>query len=100
VDHAANVYKHRRGTLMTALGKRGIRAHGRTGFNVWIPVLEEARIVHELAERGWSVASGERFRLNSPPGIRVTTAALAPPQAESFADSLAEVMRPASSGLA
>jgi DNA-binding transcriptional MocR family regulator len=98
--HAANVYEHRRTALLAALGTRGISAHGRTGFNIWIPVNEETRTVHDLVQRGWSVTPGERFRLNSPPGIRVTTAALAPPQAESFADSLAEVLRRASTGLA
>jgi DNA-binding transcriptional MocR family regulator len=90
--HAANVYRQRREALLGAISKRGIQTHGRSGFNIWIPVPEEARVVHSLAASGWAVASGERFRLRTPPGIRVTTATLAPADADTLGQALSEVL--------
>jgi DNA-binding transcriptional MocR family regulator len=89
---AAGIYAQRREALLAALRARDIDAYGRTGLNVWIPVREEHRVTHGLAERGWAVAAGERFRIASPPAIRVTTATLTPPDAERFADALSEVV--------
>ena len=40
---AAEIYAQRRSALLAALAGRGIVAHGRSGFNVWIPVRDEAR---------------------------------------------------------
>jgi DNA-binding transcriptional MocR family regulator len=85
----AEVYAQRRGALLEALGAHGIAAAGRSGVNVWIPVREETAIVQALATRGWAVAAGERFRIKSAPGIRVTTSALAPDDARRFAVDLA-----------
>ena len=42
-----------------------------------------------LAERGWAVGAGERFRYRTAPGIRVTTAALQPAEAGRLADDIA-----------
>jgi DNA-binding transcriptional MocR family regulator len=97
---AAEIYAQRRAALVAALAARGIDARGRSGLNVWVPVSEESLVTHALAERGWAVAAGERFRIASPPGIRVTTAALTPPEIDRFADALADVMRPSSRGSA
>jgi DNA-binding transcriptional MocR family regulator len=92
---ASDTYAERRGALIDALAANGITAHGRSGLNVWIPVREETTTVQALADRGWAVAAGERFRLHSPPAIRVTTAALTPPDARRFAADLAASVRPA-----
>jgi DNA-binding transcriptional MocR family regulator len=92
---AADIYAARRTALLHALQARAVPAHGRSGFNVWVPVREEARTVRALAERGWAVAAGERFRIASPPGIRVTAAALTPTDAERLAADLAAALRPA-----
>lgn len=97
---AADIYAQRRTALLDALASRGIEARGRSGLNVWVPVREESVVTHGLAVRGWAVAAGERFRVASPPGIRVTIATLTPPDTERFADALAEVMRPSSRGSA
>ena len=97
---AAETYAQRRTALLDALASRGIEAHGRSGLHVWVPVLEESAVTHGLAERGWAVAPGERFRVASPPGIRVTIATLASPDTERFADALADVMRPSARGSA
>jgi DNA-binding transcriptional MocR family regulator len=90
---AEEVYAERRTALIEALAAHEIRAHGRSGFNVWIPVREETATVQALADRGWAVAAGERFRVQSPPAIRVTTSALPPAEARRFAADLAASVR-------
>ncbi|HVQ16823.1 MAG TPA: aminotransferase class I/II-fold pyridoxal phosphate-dependent enzyme [Vicinamibacterales bacterium] len=90
---AAEIYAERRRALIEALAAHEIRAQGRSGFNVWIPVREETSTVQTLAERGWAVAAGERFRVQSPPAIRVTTSALRPAEATRFAADLAATVR-------
>jgi DNA-binding transcriptional MocR family regulator len=91
---AAEAYAERRHALLDALAAQDIVAHGRSGFNVWIPVREETAAVQMLAEHGWAVAAGERFRLRSAPAIRVTTSALLPADARRFAADLAAALRP------
>ncbi|HXH23781.1 MAG TPA: hypothetical protein VNI78_00945, partial [Vicinamibacterales bacterium] len=73
---AGEIYAQRRGALLAALAERGIAAHGRSGFHVWVPVRAETAAVQILAARGWAVAAGERFRLRSGPAVRITTSAL------------------------
>jgi DNA-binding transcriptional MocR family regulator len=89
---ATEVYRHRRQALLSALRGHGIDAHGRAGFNVWIPVRDEAPVVQALAECGWAVMAGERFRLRTPPAIRVTVSALEPLDAQRFAGDLQRAM--------
>jgi DNA-binding transcriptional MocR family regulator len=90
---AADVYAQRRQALIDALAAHTITAYGRSGLNVWIPVREETATVQALAERGWGVAAGERFRLRSVPAIRVTTSALVPEEAQRFAADFAAALR-------
>lgn len=97
---AAEVYAERRHALIDALAARDIHAHGRSGFNVWIPVREETATVQALADRGWAVVAGERFRLKSPQAIRVTTSALLPEEARRFAGDLAAAIHPRATALA
>jgi DNA-binding transcriptional MocR family regulator len=97
---AAATYAERREALLHALGRRGIEAHGRSGLNVWIPVREETAVVASLAAAGFGLRAGERYRLKSPPAVRVTTAALRPEEAEPLASALARILageRPARS---
>jgi DNA-binding transcriptional MocR family regulator len=89
---AADIYRQRRESLLSALSARGIEAHGRSGLNVWIPMREEAHTVQALLEKGWAVTPGERFRLQTPPAIRATSAALKPQDADRFASDLADVL--------
>jgi hypothetical protein len=49
--------------------------------------------VRELLVQGWAVSPGERYRFRSPPGIRITTAALEPDEAEGVADAIAALGR-------
>jgi DNA-binding transcriptional MocR family regulator len=88
---AAEVYAQRRTALVTALAARGLAAYGRSGFNVWVPVRHEAPVVQALADAGWAVMAGERFRLRSPPAIRITTSSLRPADADRLAADLAAI---------
>jgi len=94
VREAARVVGERRRALLRALAARGIEARGRSGFNVWIPVPAEGAVVQGLLGDGWAVAPGERFRIASPPAIRVTVAGLETADAERFAEDLAARLRP------
>ncbi|MEX0868401.1 MAG: aminotransferase class I/II-fold pyridoxal phosphate-dependent enzyme [Nitriliruptoraceae bacterium] len=91
LERAAAAYTERRTALLEALADHVIVAHGASGLNVWIPVVEEVPVVQALAARGWAVQAGEPFRIISEPGIRVTVAALEADAARAFADDLADV---------
>jgi len=86
---AERVYGERRNALVSALAARGIDASGDSGLGVWVPLADEAAAVRELLVQGWAVGPGERFRFRSAPGIRITTAALEPNEAERLADAIA-----------
>jgi DNA-binding transcriptional MocR family regulator len=92
---ANEAYAARRDALVRALAAHGVAAHGRSGLNVWVPVPEEAAVVTALAHEGWAVRAGERYRLRSGPAVRVTTAALAPRDADRLAAALVRILRPA-----
>jgi DNA-binding transcriptional MocR family regulator len=87
-------YRRRRETLVGALAARGIPAHGRSGLNVWVPVAEEGAVVQWLLGTGWAVLPGERFRLRSRPGIRVTVSTLDEAEAERLAGDVAAALAP------
>jgi len=91
---AAETYAARRDAMVRALAAHGIEAHGRSGLNVWVPVLEEAATMAALADGGWAVRAGERYRLKSGPAVRITTAGLAPRDADHLAAALAGSLRP------
>ena len=86
---AAATYREKREGLIAALGARGIAARGASGLNVWIPVAEESALVSHLAAAGWAVRAGERYRLRTPPAVRVTVAALRKAEIERLADDVA-----------
>ena len=90
----AGRYGERRDALLDALLERGVRAHGRSGMNVWLPVPDETVAVARLLQSGWAVAPGARFRISSPPGVRVTVSPLAPDDVGPLADALAASVRP------
>jgi DNA-binding transcriptional MocR family regulator len=94
------IYAQRRNAALAALGARNVEAHGCSGFNIWVPVRDEAGVVRALADRGWAVAAGERFRIQAAPAIRITVSALQPADADRLAGDLAEALRPAATGFA
>jgi DNA-binding transcriptional MocR family regulator len=89
LTRATKTYSERRAALVASLADHGIPAHGDSGLGVWVPLEEEVAVVQGLLERGWAVSAGERFRFNTPPGIRITTTNLEPGEAEELAASLA-----------
>jgi DNA-binding transcriptional MocR family regulator len=95
LKRAAETYTERREAVVRALAAHGIPARARSGLNVWVPVPEEAAVVTGLAHEGWAVRAGERYRLRSGPAVRVTSATLAPREAERLAAACARILRPA-----
>jgi DNA-binding transcriptional MocR family regulator len=91
---ASEIYAHRRNAVVAALRQHEVVVTAASGFNLWIPVRDEADTVRALADRGWVVAAGERFRIRSGPGIRVTVATLQPTDAHRFAADVAAALRP------
>lgn len=85
-------YARRRGALAGALRSYGIRCAEGTGMNLWVPVRDESAVVNGLRTQGWWVAAGARFRIAAPTGVRITTAALAPADAERLAADFAAVL--------
>jgi DNA-binding transcriptional MocR family regulator len=90
---AEQSYAERRAALVSALAARRIEAMGDTGLGVWVPFADEAAAVRELLVQGWAVSPGERYRFHSPPGIRITTTALEPSEAEQLAEAIAGLGR-------
>jgi DNA-binding transcriptional MocR family regulator len=95
--HAAGVYAERGEALRSALRGHGITASGRSGFTCWVPVADEDGVASSLAEAGWAVAPGQRFRIAAPSGVRISYATLAAAGAASFASDFAHALahRPA-----
>ncbi|MGC0415717.1 aminotransferase class I/II-fold pyridoxal phosphate-dependent enzyme [Embleya sp. AB8] len=90
---ARETYRVRRRGLIEALRERGVTAVGPTGINVWIEVPDETAAVAGLLARGWAVAPGARFRITSPPGLRITVATLTTEEIEPLADAVAAAVR-------
>jgi DNA-binding transcriptional MocR family regulator len=90
---AAEVYAARGAALRSALRGYGITASGRSGFTCWVPVPDEDGVASSLAEAGWAVAPGQRFRIAAPPGVRISFATLEAADAASFAADFARALR-------
>ncbi|UGQ12880.1 aminotransferase class I/II-fold pyridoxal phosphate-dependent enzyme [Yinghuangia sp. ASG 101] len=91
IEHARTAYTERRAWLVDALARRGVTGYGRSGINVWVPVRDEVVAVAELLARGWLVAPGKRFRIDSGPAVRITVARLMRDEADALADAVAAV---------
>ncbi|MFE9367540.1 aminotransferase class I/II-fold pyridoxal phosphate-dependent enzyme [Streptomyces sp. NPDC006978] len=92
VADASRTYTTRRDALRAALEEHGIASHGASGLNVWVPVRDESAVVNALRTRDWWTAAGTRFRIASPPGVRVTTATLTPEESTLLAADLADAL--------
>jgi DNA-binding transcriptional MocR family regulator len=86
---AGEAYAERREALIGALAEHGVKAHGRSGMNVWVRVREEAPIVRAMLDGGWLVLAGEHFRIRTTPGIRITISTLKDGEAEEIARLIA-----------
>jgi DNA-binding transcriptional MocR family regulator len=94
LEQAERIYARRREALLYALAEHGIAATGRSGFNVWVPVPDEASVANRLLHAGWAVAQGARYRIASPPAIRITCAALPETEAPRLAAAVAQAFQP------
>jgi DNA-binding transcriptional MocR family regulator len=90
---AAQVYARRGEALRSALRDHGIAASGRSGFTCWVRVRDEDGVASSLAEAGWAVAPGQRFRVAASPGVRISFATLGADDAASFAADFARALR-------
>lgn len=88
---AAAHYAARRRALIEALAEHGVAAVGDSGLNVWVPVAAEEPVVTNLAQRGWWVRPGARFRIDTAPAVRITVATLEPAEIVRLAADIAAV---------
>jgi DNA-binding transcriptional MocR family regulator len=92
VRDAEVAYTRNRELLCTALADRGVTSRGKSGLNVWIPVSDETGSITRLLSAGWAAAPGTRFRIDSPPGMRITISGLAADDIGALADAIAEAV--------
>lgn len=92
VHKAEGVYTRNRNLLHAALGDRGVPSHGRSGLNVWIPVPDETVAITRLLGAGWAAAPGTRFRIGTPPGMRITISGVDATEIDPLADAVAEAL--------
>ncbi|GAA3907849.1 aminotransferase class I/II-fold pyridoxal phosphate-dependent enzyme [Actinoplanes auranticolor] len=87
-------YDRRRRSLREALAVRGVRARGATGINIWVNVDDETRMVATLRDAGYAVAPGSLFRMEAPPGVRMTVSPIDDSAIETVADEVAAAAHP------
>ena len=92
VHKAEAGYTRNRTLLRAALTDRGVTSHGRSGLNVWIPVPDETVAITRLLSAGWAAAPGTRFRIGTPPGMRITVANLVAGEIDPLADAVADAV--------
>jgi DNA-binding transcriptional MocR family regulator len=92
VHKAEAIYTRNRALLHAALADRGVTSHGRSGLNVWIPVPDETVAITRLLGAGWAAAPGTRFRIDTPPGMRITVSSLDAAEIDPLADAVAEAL--------
>jgi DNA-binding transcriptional MocR family regulator len=89
IRHASQTYAQRRAAFVAALRKRRIETVSRCGIHVWVPVMEEGAVIQGLLNAGWAVRAGERFRIKSPPAIRIMTSRLPVEDSDRLASEIA-----------
>jgi DNA-binding transcriptional MocR family regulator len=98
IELARDSYARRRTALRTALAERGLASAGKTGLNVWLPVPDETAAVARLRDSGYAVAPGSRFRLATPPAVRITVSPLSDRDIEPLADAVRDAVDGAAPG--
>lgn len=89
VERGAAAYTERRVALLEALAERGITAHGRSGLNVWADVEDEQSTQRALLDAGWAASVGERYRLRTPPAVRISIGSMQAHDAPGVAEAVA-----------
>jgi DNA-binding transcriptional MocR family regulator len=88
VAKAETVYARNRALLQAALADRGVASSGRSGLNVWVPVPDETAAITRLLSSGWAAAPGTRFRIGTPPGMRITVSSIDAGEIDPLADAI------------
>ncbi|MFZ3270323.1 MAG: GntR family transcriptional regulator, partial [Mycobacterium sp.] len=65
---------------------------GRSGLNVWVPVPDETAAITRLLNAGWAAAPGTRFRIGTPPGMRITVSSIDADDIDPLADAVTEAL--------
>lgn len=86
----AQTYSSRRERLIAALHDGGVQAWGPSGLNVWIPVGDEQAAVSAAQRAGYAIRAAGRYRLSSPPAVRVTISMLDDDQIDELSRALIE----------
>lgn len=94
LQRASEIYAERRERFIQALAQHRIDITAPAGLNVWIPVADETTTAQALLARGWAIAPGAPYRLQSSPAIRVTVSTLQATEADELADAIASAQRP------
>jgi len=92
VARAETVYSRNRALLRAALADRGVASCGRSGLNVWVPVPDETAVITSLLGAGWAAAPGTRFRIGTPPGMRITVSGIDADEIDPLADAVATAL--------
>jgi DNA-binding transcriptional MocR family regulator len=92
VQQAGKTYRARYRYMQDALRKIGIETIGSAGLNIWIPCDEEAPVAQSLMSSGWRIRTGADFTLETPPGFRVTTAAMTEAMTDRFVQDLQQAL--------
>jgi DNA-binding transcriptional MocR family regulator len=92
VAKAETVYSRNRALLRAALADRGVASCGRSGLNVWVPVPDETAAITGLLGAGWAAAPGTRFRIGTPPGMRITVSSIDADEIDPLADAVAAAL--------
>ena len=88
-ENARAAYAQRRELMIGALDRFGLESYGQTGLNVWVPVPDVDLAVREALDRGYAIRSGERFRHQAEPGVRITISMVDESAADAVANALA-----------
>jgi DNA-binding transcriptional MocR family regulator len=92
VHKAETVYTRNRELLGAALADRGVTSYRRSGLNVWVPVPDETVAITRLLGAGWAAAPGTRFRIGTPPGMRITVSSIDADDIDPLADAVTEAI--------
>jgi DNA-binding transcriptional MocR family regulator len=96
---AATTYSDRRLALAESLRAHAIASTGCSGLTTWVGVDDEHGVAAGLLASGWAVTPGERFRIASPPGLRIAFGSLLPEECPHLAEDLARLLQRSSSRL-
>jgi DNA-binding transcriptional MocR family regulator len=92
LDTTATIYRSRRDALVGALRAEGIFTNPMSGLTLWVPVTDEHAVVAGLLDQGIAVSPGERFRIDSAPGVRIAFASLKEDEAPGVAAAFGGVL--------